>query len=116
MIRVLSIVLLLIVATEPARAALAVAISPSGGAVLSSRWADMNYAKSDAKRECHHRYGSTGEVIASRPGGCVAIGSDGSKWAVVKTKHQSELDAAALDGCKAKGGGNCRVMLRHCGS
>lgn len=114
--KIFAILLFLVSTAAPAQAAWAVAISPSGGAVLSSQWALPNFAKSDAKRECHHRYGGTCEVIASGPGGCVAIGSDGSKWAVARTKHQSELEAAALAACKAEGGGNCRVVLSHCGS
>ena len=111
----IGLVLSTMTVSVPAEAAWAVAVSKSGQAMIVSRWSMANQARSRVKRECHQRFGEC-EVIASWPGGCVAIASDMTVWAVAQKSHDAETEAEATDQCKAKGGKLCRIVLSHCGS
>jgi hypothetical protein len=101
--------------TIPAQSAWAVAVSKTGNAVLVEQKAFVNQAERDARRECRQRFGDC-EVVASAPGGCVAIASDFRKWAVARSGHSEQTNAEAIEACKRKGGKACHIVLDHCGS
>lgn len=104
---------LLLLASQPALAAWAVAQSGNGQPYLQ-RFRTPEMARDAVLDACGQRQQSC-RVVLEGGSGCAAIATTGTQWRVAKAGTQQRASASALGACESLGVGACRIEHEFCG-